>query len=241
MVPSLTSTRGATPGNGRAPDRRAISGSCSEWAGYWEVASDGGVFAFGDAVSYGSMGGQPLDKPIVGMAATPDGAGYWEVASDGGVFAFGDATFYGSMGGKGITNVVGLSSSQVVRESLPARQPDPSPEGALTRRGGERSARRSLGHARGAHWARRENWLPLATKSSESGSKDAGCRAPVPHPLRLTLEARGGLALMGTIGPRSSAAVTHVARLESRWKMKSGITLQLALASRNRRIGMELR
>ena len=37
-----------------------------------------------------------LNKPIVGMAATPDGKGYWLVASDGGIFTFGDAAFYGS-------------------------------------------------------------------------------------------------------------------------------------------------
>ena len=48
---------------------------------------------------YGSMGGQHLNKPIVGMAATPDGGGYWLVASDGGIFTFGDARFYGSTGG----------------------------------------------------------------------------------------------------------------------------------------------
>ena len=60
------------------------------------MASDGGIFAFGDATFYGSEGGKPLNKPIVGMAATPDGNGYWEVASDGGIFAFGDAKFYGS-------------------------------------------------------------------------------------------------------------------------------------------------
>ena len=30
------------------------------------------------------MGGKPLNAPIVGMAATPDGGGYWLVASDGG-------------------------------------------------------------------------------------------------------------------------------------------------------------
>ena len=40
-----------------------------------------------------------LNKPIVGMAATPDGKGYWLVASDGGIFTYGDATFYGSTGG----------------------------------------------------------------------------------------------------------------------------------------------
>ena len=62
-------------------------------------ASDGGIFTFGDAGFYGSTGGLPLNKPIVGMAATPDGKGYWLVASDGGIFAFGDAGFYGSTGG----------------------------------------------------------------------------------------------------------------------------------------------
>ena len=38
-------------------------------SGYRLVASDGGVFSFGDAAFYGSMGGTPLNKPIVGMAA----------------------------------------------------------------------------------------------------------------------------------------------------------------------------
>ena len=67
--------------------------------GYYEVASDGGLFAFGRAVLR-LDGGQAAQPPIVGMASTPDGGGYWEVASDGGLFAFGDARFYGSMGGK---------------------------------------------------------------------------------------------------------------------------------------------
>ena len=40
-----------------------------------------------------------LNKPIVGMASTPDGRGYWMVAADGGIFSFGDAPFFGSMGG----------------------------------------------------------------------------------------------------------------------------------------------
>ena len=37
-------------------------------------------------------------RPIVGMAATPDGGGYWLVARDGGVFNYGDAGFFGSAG-----------------------------------------------------------------------------------------------------------------------------------------------
>jgi cell wall-associated NlpC family hydrolase len=64
--------------------------------GYWLVASDGGIFSFGDAKFFGSTGALVLNKPIVAMAPTPDGGGYWLVASDGGVFTFGDATFYGS-------------------------------------------------------------------------------------------------------------------------------------------------
>ena len=40
------------------------------YQGYLEVASDGGLFAF-NAAFHGSMGGQPLNKPIVGMAADP--------------------------------------------------------------------------------------------------------------------------------------------------------------------------
>ncbi len=55
--------------------------------GYRVVASDGGVFSFGNAHFYGSTGAIHLNKPIVGMAATPDGVGYWLVASDGGIFS----------------------------------------------------------------------------------------------------------------------------------------------------------
>jgi N-acetylmuramoyl-L-alanine amidase len=76
------------------------------------AATDGGVFALGDAAFYGSMGGTPLNRPVVGMAATPDGGGYWLVASDGGIFAFGDAGFYGSMGGSPLNRpVVGMATT----------------------------------------------------------------------------------------------------------------------------------
>jgi lysophospholipase L1-like esterase len=79
--------------------------------GYWLVASDGGVFAFGDAAFYGSMGGTHLNAPIIGMAATPDDRGYWLAASDGGIFAFGDAKYYGSMGGTRLAApIVGLTA-----------------------------------------------------------------------------------------------------------------------------------
>jgi hypothetical protein len=80
--------------------------------GYWLVASDGGIFAYGDAAFYGSTGGTPLNEPVVGMASTPDGKGYWLVASDGGIFAYGDAAFYGSTGGTHLNQpVVGMAST----------------------------------------------------------------------------------------------------------------------------------
>ena len=80
--------------------------------GYWLVASDGGVFTYGDAAFEGSAGGMHLNAPVVGMAATPDGRGYWLVASDGGVFAYGDAAFAGSMGGRVLNQpIVGMAAT----------------------------------------------------------------------------------------------------------------------------------
>ncbi|WP_369085152.1 hypothetical protein, partial [Ferrimicrobium acidiphilum] len=83
---------------------------------YWLIAKDGGVFDFGDAHFYGSTytygltgltGSHPLNAPIVGGVATPDGKGYWLIAKDGGVFDFGDAHFYGSTYTYGLTGLTG--------------------------------------------------------------------------------------------------------------------------------------
>ncbi len=41
----------------------------TDGGGYWLVASDGGIFAYGDAPFEGSTGGMSLNRPIVGMAA----------------------------------------------------------------------------------------------------------------------------------------------------------------------------
>jgi hypothetical protein len=79
---------------------------------YWLVASDGGIFSFGNAQFYGSMGGKPLNDPIVGMTPTASRGGYWLVASDGGIFGFGNAQFYGSMGGKPLNKpIVGMAAT----------------------------------------------------------------------------------------------------------------------------------
>ena len=68
-------------------------------SGYRMVASDGGIFSFGNAAFFGSTGNIRLNQPIVAMAATPTGKGYWMVARDGGIFSFGDARYRGSMAG----------------------------------------------------------------------------------------------------------------------------------------------
>jgi ribosomal protein L24E len=87
------------PVNGIVPD--------PDGAGYWLVASDGGIFAF-EAAFRGSMGGQPLNAPVVGALA--NGNGYLMVASDGGIFNFSDEPFLGSLGNQApLSPVVGVA------------------------------------------------------------------------------------------------------------------------------------
>jgi Glycosyl hydrolases family 43 len=103
--PGSTATSGLNEpvvGSARSPDSK----------GYWLVASDGGIFSFGDAKFFGSTGAIHLNRPIVGMARTMDGKGYWLVASDGGIFSFGDAGFYGSEGGHHLNQpIVGMAAT----------------------------------------------------------------------------------------------------------------------------------
>ena len=84
--------------------------------GYVLTGSDGGVFSYGkipgNAGYFGSAGNLTLNKPIVGLALTPDGGGYWLVASDGGVFSYGDALFYGSTGAQHLAApMVGIAAT----------------------------------------------------------------------------------------------------------------------------------
>ena len=46
-----------------------MAATAGRW-GYWLVASDGGIFTFGDARFHGSPAAIHLNQPIVGMAAT---------------------------------------------------------------------------------------------------------------------------------------------------------------------------
>jgi hypothetical protein len=59
--------------------------------GYWLIASDGGLFSFGDATFHGSLGSNPPATPIVAVAPTPSGGGYWMLEANGTLHSFGDA------------------------------------------------------------------------------------------------------------------------------------------------------
>jgi hypothetical protein len=70
--------------------------------GYWLVGSDGGIFSFGAASFFGSMGSTPLQRPVVGITPSASRTGYWLVASDGGIFSFGSSSYYGSIPAVGL-------------------------------------------------------------------------------------------------------------------------------------------
>ncbi|MGA2472549.1 MAG: IPT/TIG domain-containing protein, partial [Acidimicrobiales bacterium] len=93
-------------------DQYGYAGDLNCGQGYRFVASDGGIFDYGDAGFWGSTGSIHLNAPVVGMAVTSSTDGYWMVASDGGIFNYGDAQFYGSMGGKHLNKpIVGMAST----------------------------------------------------------------------------------------------------------------------------------
>jgi hypothetical protein len=108
---SLRLAQGLTAGNhcgyDTNPAPRTDAGAPK---GFWVAAADGGVFAKGSAPFHGSAGALPLQRPVVGMAATPGNGGYYLVASDGGIFSYGNATFRGSTGGMRLNQpIVGMA------------------------------------------------------------------------------------------------------------------------------------
>ena len=114
---TAASSPSATRGSSARPERCTSTSRSSAWRatpngkGYWLVASDGGVFSFGDARFFGSTGAIRLNQPIVGMAADARRHRLLVVAGDGGVFSFGDAAFKGSTGNIALAQpVVGIAA-----------------------------------------------------------------------------------------------------------------------------------
>jgi hypothetical protein len=75
--------------------------------GYFMVASDGGVFAFGDAHFAGSCPGiGGCSGKAVAVMPDHSGNGYWLVTSTGSVYTFGDAPYFGAPGHGTVTSAV---------------------------------------------------------------------------------------------------------------------------------------
>ncbi len=98
---------GSLPGLGFAPagtvGRPALAAPIvgivpsSNGGGYFMVASDGGVFAFGDAKFAGSCPGiGGCSGSAVAVMPDASGDGYWLVTATGAVYAFGDAPYLGA-------------------------------------------------------------------------------------------------------------------------------------------------
>lgn len=65
--------------------------------GYWQVRSNGKVYAFGDARVHPRTGGTDHQYAVVGMTSTPTGLGYWTVDMKGRVCSYGDAIHWGDL------------------------------------------------------------------------------------------------------------------------------------------------
>jgi hypothetical protein len=75
--------------------------------GYWLVARDGGIFAFGTAAFHGSTGAEDNPSDVVSLGTSASGGGYYLVRRNGQLYAFGDAPDFGGLTG-GFGTVIGL-------------------------------------------------------------------------------------------------------------------------------------
>ncbi len=96
--PPTTATTTPTPTTATStPTTRGhpVQASDAGRSGYWMVAADGEVYAFGDARALGDAA-LPPGVDAVDIEPTPSGNGYWIVDSAGHVSAMGDARWMGN-------------------------------------------------------------------------------------------------------------------------------------------------
>ena len=85
----------------------------ADGGGYFMVASDGGVFAFGDAHFAGSCPGiGGCSGAAVAVMPDASGDGYWLVTKSGAVYSFGDAPYFGAPGRGTVTSAVATPDGQ---------------------------------------------------------------------------------------------------------------------------------
>ena len=112
-----TSFYGSVPGLGINPAGSGLQHSLNapivgmvpsiDDGGYFMVASDGGVFAFGDAHFAGSCPGiGGCAGAAVAVMPDQSGDGYWVVTSTGNVYGFGGAPYLGAPGHGSVTSAV---------------------------------------------------------------------------------------------------------------------------------------
>ncbi len=105
-APTTTTTTTTAPSPPPPPNARR---------GYWDVAADGGVFAYATDPFLGSLPGLGVAVDnVTGLSATADGEGYWLVGADGGIYAFGGAHYLGSLPALGVVPeapIVGIAAT----------------------------------------------------------------------------------------------------------------------------------
>ena len=113
---------GSIPGAGLHPAGSGLPNSLnapivgmvpsSDGGGYFMVASDGGVFAFGDARFEGSCPGiGGCSGAAVAVVPDATGNGYWVITKTGNVYTFGDAVNHGAPGAQAASMTSAVATS----------------------------------------------------------------------------------------------------------------------------------
>jgi hypothetical protein len=99
-IPGLGIAPAGSPGTGKKLNAPIVGMVPSaDGGGYFMVAADGGVFAFGDAKFEGSCPGiGGCSGAAVAVMPDASGNGYWVVTATGHVYTFGDAAYFGAPG-----------------------------------------------------------------------------------------------------------------------------------------------
>ena len=151
--------------------------------GYFMVASDGGVFAFGDAHFAGSCPGiGGCSGAAVAVMPDASGNGYWLVTATGNIYTFGDAPYFGAPGPRAtVTSAVATPDGLGYWVLLADGQVFPYGDAAgrrLAARGGLRRLRPGDGHLQHVRRRRatgsRRPWAPSTTSGRAQRRRDGG-------------------------------------------------------------------